>query len=177
MSTNTKRFSAPFVLYLVVLLGLVYMFHTELFVTGIRLYVTTVHNPKAEQLLGDYYQNSSQLSDELARSFYASSMKKYKDQLPTASSEQQALIKLKIGQLYLCGKGVEANASEAKHWFDEALALATGANAKSQEILVSEIKQGIIFANEGNKKMGLGKGNVIQPCHLQSESEFFNLLP
>lgn len=177
MSTNAKRFSAPFVLYLVVLLGLIYMFHTELFVTGIRLYVTAVHNPKAEQLLGDYYQNSAQLSDELAKSFYASSMKKYKDQLPTAAGEQQASIKLRIGQLYLCGKGVETNTTEAKRWFEEALALTTGSNDKSHEMLISEIKQGISYANQGNKKLGMDRTNPIQPCHLQSESEFFNLLP
>lgn len=175
MSTSTKRFSVPFVLYLVVLLGLIYMFHTELFITGIRLYVAAIHNAKAEQLLGDYYQNNSQLSNELAKTFYTSAMKKYKDQLPTASSEQQALIKLRVGQLYLCGKGVEPNATEAKHWFDEALTLAT--NAKSQEMLISEIKQSLTFANEGNKKISIGRSNMIQPCHLQSESEFFNLIP
>lgn len=174
MSTNANRFSAPFVLYLIVLIGLIYMFRSELFVTGIRLYVTAVHNPKAEQLLGDYYENSAQLSNELSKSFYVSAMKKYKDQLPTASNEQQAVIKLRIGQLYLCGKGVEANTSEAKQWLNEALSLAT-ANAKPQ--VVSDIKQSLTYANESNKKSDNGKPNMIQPCHLQSESEFFNLLP
>jgi TPR repeat protein len=176
MSTNTKRVVAPSVLYIIVLLGLVYMFHTELFVTGIRLYVAAVHNSKAEQLLGDYYQNNALLSDDLAKSFYASSMKKYKEELSTVSPEQQALIKLRLGQLYLCGKGVEPNTTEAKRWFDEALTLANS-NAKSHEELISEIKQGLSFANAGDhNKMEPGRGNMIQPCHLQSEMEFFKTL-
>lgn len=177
MSTNTKPSSVPFVLYLIVLLGLVYMFHRELFASGIRLYVEAVHNPKAEQFLGDYYQNSAQVSDELSKSFYISSMKKYKEQLPAASSEQQASIKFKIGQMYLCGRGVDPNTTEAKHWFDEALALATGSsNAKSQELLINEIKEGLSFTNTGNSKTEMDKGNMIKPCHLQSEREFFSTL-
>lgn len=171
MSANTNRFSAPFVIYLVVLLGLVYMFHTELFVTGIRLYVTAVHNAKAEQLLGDYYQNSAQLNEDLSKSFYSSAMKKYKDELATAPIEQQAFIKLKVGQLYLCGKGVEANANEAKKWLDEALSLTT---ASSKPQLVNEIKQTLTYTSNGAKN---GNTTLMQPCHLQSESEFFNLLP
>ncbi|HXH54458.1 MAG TPA: hypothetical protein VNK03_01790 [Gammaproteobacteria bacterium] len=172
MSTNTKPFSVSFVLYFIVLLGLVYMFHTELFVTGIRLYVATTHNPKAEQLLGDYYQNSAQLNNELAKSFYTSSMKKYKEQLPTTPSEQQAGIKFKIGQMYLCGKGIDPSATEAKQWFDEALVLANDSKAKSPGTLINEIKQGLSFANSD----GIHKGTMIPPCHLQSEMEFFNTL-
>jgi TPR repeat protein len=174
MPSSTKRFSVSSVLYLVVLLGLVYMFHTELFVTGIRLYVTVVHNPRAEQLLGDYYQNNAQLSGELARNFYNNAMKNFKEQLSVAPTEQQALIKFNMGRLYLCGKGVETNASEAKRWLEEALALATSSDAKSQEMLIREIKEGLTFAKEGNKK--IDKGNLIPPCHLQPTYEFFKLL-
>jgi TPR repeat protein len=173
MSANARRFSVPFLIYFILLLGLLYMFHAELFVTAIRLYVTAEHNPRAEQLLGDYYENNAQLSDSLAKSFYVSAMKKYEAQLPTASSEQQALIKFKIGHLYLCGKGVDTNTAEAKRWLNEALKLATGSNAKSQEMLISEIKQGLIFANAGSNKKGAA---TIQPCRLQSESEFFKTL-
>jgi hypothetical protein len=39
-------------------------------------------------------------------------------------------------------------------------------------MLISEIKQGLSFANAG----GNNKGNMIPPCHLQSEMEFFNTL-
>lgn len=171
MSTNAKPSSLPFVIYVVVLLGLVYMFHTELFITGIRLYVAAVQNPKAEQLLGDYYQNNAQLSNELAKNFYTSSIKKYKEQLPTATKEQQASIKLRVGQLYLCGKGVEQSNTDAKQWFDEALALTNNANMPSQTMLVSEIKQGLSFASANTKPSA-----NIPPCHLQSEMEFFSTL-
>src|SRR5690349_6381848 len=97
-TATTRRFSVPFVLYLVVLLGLIYMFHTELFVTGVRMYVSVVNSPRAERLLGDYYQNSAYQNNGLANTFYASSMKKYKDQLSSAAPEQQAVTKLMIGQ-------------------------------------------------------------------------------
>ncbi len=171
MSANTKPSSIPFMLYLVVLFGLIYMFHTELFITGIRLYVAAIQNPKAEELLGDYYQNNAQLSNELAKTFYTSSIKKYKEQLPTATREQQASIKLRVGQLYLCGKGVEQSNTEAKQWFDEALAAVSSENMSSQAMLISEIKQGLSFASANTPP-----NTNIPPCHLQSEMEFFNTL-
>lgn len=171
MSTaKTKGFSIPFILYLVVLLGLIYMFHTELFVTGMRMYVSVVNNPRAERLLGDYYQNNAHQSNELANNFYMTSLKKYKEQLNTATPDQQASIKLMIGQLYLCGKGMSANPSEAKHWFDEALKLANDSGNKSPELL-NEIKQSLSMTDSAKQQGGMVDA---QPCHLQSEAEFFS---
>lgn len=172
MSTaKTKGFSIPFVLYLVVLLGLVYMFHTELFVTGMRMYVSVANNPHAERLLGDYYQNSAHQNNELASIFYVTSMKKYKEQLNTATPERQASIKLMIGQFYLCAKGTNSNPLEAKRWFEEALKLENDSNSKSPELL-NEIKQSLAMT-EGTKQ-GSVIGGDTQPCHFQSEAEFFS---
>jgi len=172
LSQGRRLFNIPVAIYLVILLGLFYMFHTELFVTGVRLYVLAVDNSRAERLLGDYYQNSASLNNELARNFYGSAMKKYKEALlnTTLPANKVACIKFTIGQLYQCGKGVLPYPLEAKHWYTEALAAAEEA-AKQHEPINEQMLKNLneaLATTEQSIKMG----TTPPPCPLQSDGDF-----
>lgn len=110
------------VLYVVILLGLIIAFHTDLFIAGVRIYVLAVDSPRAERLLGDYYSNLAQDSTLLANGFYQNTFKKFNSQLNLPKTpKEQALLKNRLGELYECGRGVSLNLTEAKRLFEESL--------------------------------------------------------
>lgn len=168
-SSNNKCPTIPFIIYLIVLIGLIYAFHIELFVTGVRIYVTAVNDPRAERLLGDYYRNSAHLSADLANTFYMNAMKKYRADLPSANPIEQANIKFQIGRFYLCAKGVPQNQAEAKRWFDDALQTITAASN------ASEPEHNALIANIKVSAATIGQSvDSILACQPQTEAEFIS---
>ncbi len=170
MSKNPIRFSYITFSYLLVLISLIYIFHTELFIASIRLYSLLSVSPRTERFLGDYYQSTAQRSSILAYNFYASAMKNYKEQLPLATPKQQAIIKISIGRLYQCGKGIPPNLTEANRWYQEALKEANElnkSNAKLNERIITHLKQEIAATEQGLKK------GITPACSYQSDLTFF----
>ena len=167
---NTSRFSMPYVIYLVILSGLIFAFHTELLVITVRVYLFATNNPKAERLLGDYYQNSAHLSTELAKGFYGNAMRDLSDELAKVNNNPQkiAQIKLGIGQLFQCGYGMPKNLPEAKRWYEEALQSTEHVDNQNPNLfaLIKEIKNSIAVTN-----LSL-ESNSTPLCPYLSESEF-----
>jgi hypothetical protein len=172
MPSNNRRITGPFVIYLIILFGLIYMFHVELLVTGIRLYVLGYDSARAERLLGDYYFNNASLNNELARNFYSSALRKYKEQLNTSgiSPAKVALIKYRIGQFYQCGKGLPPYATEAKRWYTEALQSADLAKEK-QEVPFDEKMLNELKANMSIIDQSISLGTSLPPCAFPSQSD------
>ena len=180
MSTDSRRFTVPFIFYLIILIALIYGFRTELFVTGLRLYVAAVNDPRAERLLGEYYQHNANLSNQLALSFYSSAFKKYKETLTNAKPDKEAIGKLQIGRIYLCGRGVPQNTPEAKRWFDEASKAADEATKQGITLptqVNQDIKEGLAAAEQTSDGSGNGSSptNPLQSsvCRFMTDPEFF----
>lgn len=156
------------IIYLVILLGLIYAFHLELFVASVRLYTLAVKCPRCERLLGDYYQYVSQNSAELASGFYVSGLKSLKDKLnETTNPDVQAKIKLNIGRYYECGKGVNKDNSEASRWYSDALTTLDTVKQPTQKeaVLRTEITQHL----RSIKSPGDGKSS---PCNFSNPELF-----
>jgi len=134
MTSNTiTGLTIPRLLYLVILFSLIFGFYKELAVTGIKLYTNVIKDPRAEQLLGDYYRTNSRLNGQLSYQFYSSALKNYQNSIPGLVITRKALVNLRIGQLYECGKGVVQNLSQAKHWYQAALAASDRALETKQQ--------------------------------------------
>ena len=172
MPSDNRRITGPFVIYLIILFGLIYMFHVELLITGVRLYVLGYDSARAERLLGDYYFNNASLNSELARNFYSSALRNYKEQLNTSNipPAKVALIKYRIGQFYQCGKGLPPYATEAKRWYTEALQAANIATEK-QEASFDEKTLAELKANLNIIDQSISLGTTLPPCAFPSETE------
>ncbi len=112
------------VFYLVILIVLITSFARELAVTGLKFYTSLVRDPRAEQLLGDYYRMHAKASTQLSYQFYNYARADYETSLPSITPERQAAAYYHIGQLYECGKGVLQDLTKAQHWYQIALASA-----------------------------------------------------
>lgn len=162
MRENCNRFFSISTLLLIIL---VIVFHTELFVFGVRLYAAVKKSPKAERLLGDYYANASHLDNNRANAFYVSSMAKNKETLSDEDPETQARANYQMGRFYECGKGVKPDANEAKKWY-----------TTSQQILKAQKIEGPLDqeAQEGLDRVekSIKDNTPLEPCPYQSNWHF-----
>lgn len=166
MSTSAGKVTVT-IIYLVILLGLIYAFHVELFVAGVRLYTLAVKCPRCERLLGDYYQYVAASSSELASGFYVTGLKSLKDELgETSIPSKQAKIKMNIGRYYECGKGIPKNTNEATKWYTDALT--TLDTTKNQSPSQKEVS----LRDEINQHLQTVKNSGPQTCNLPKPEEF-----
>lgn len=101
---------------LILLIILVVLFYNELIALGLRMYVAVTDNPRAEILLGKYYQNSGFYNLNYANRFY----ERAHDQLKGSMENGTVQEKIWVGRLYQCGRGVSRDTTEAKRWYDAA---------------------------------------------------------
>jgi hypothetical protein len=142
-------------LLLVVLLA---VFHTELYVTGVRIYVAFSENPRAERYLGDYYHNNAQKNVNLSDQFYVSSLKGLLARLNTAPSERIPNIHMAIGGLYECGKGVpQSYKIAADHYGAAVKAQKDGSNPEFQAALMRALSS----SKDGNPAPVCTFGNEV----------------
>lgn len=161
MSTLKKQiFTVPMLLLVI----LIVLFHTELFVIGVRIYAALAQSPRSERLLGDYYTNASEQNANLARSFYFQALDKFKNQLNSATPQQKAMIQIRVGRLYECGKGLPIDLVTAKQWYTDASQTANSANDKNLQATAEEAIKRVSGSTPANPNAS--------PCAYQSDIIF-----
>ena len=82
---QTKKFN---VISLILLIILIILFHTELFILGVRVYVAVTSSAEGDKLLGNYYRMSALQNEAYADTFYMDALNKYQNNLKLLTNKQ-----------------------------------------------------------------------------------------